>query len=86
MSHILCFAHNIQQFLVDNLDNFKRFLTGYRIDEYVTMKVHAILGRKYTVFILSSCINQFDFIVRGIDSGDFRKSYDENPKIYELIL
>lgn len=41
------------------------------------MKIHAILCWEYAVFILSSCVNQFDFIVRGIDAGDFCESWSK---------
>lgn len=75
---VLDFPWNIQQLVINNLYNFKTLCTGYTIHEDITMNVHRILCRKYTIFILTCCIYQLNFIILAIYSCTFRKCWKTN--------
>ena len=50
------------------------------------MDVHRVLGRKYTVLVLTSCVDQFKFIILAIDTRGLCKSCNKKKKdvfVYE---
>lgn len=72
--HSLDFAHHIQQFVIDDLDDFERFRRVDRIHEHVAVHVHRILGGKYRIFVLSRRVDEFQVVILISDAGGFREN------------
>ena len=62
-TNILSLSHHVQQLLVDDLDDFERLLAGDRVHQHVPVEVHAVLGGKYAVLILTGGVDQFHLVV-----------------------
>lgn len=84
-NYSLCLAHDINKFLIDDLNHFERFLAGDGINENVPMKVHGVLRWKDAVFVLTSSIYQLNFIIGIIDSRNFAKCYGDKRKQQQLL-
>lgn len=78
--HLLGFAHHVHQLLVNDLHHLEGLETGNRVYQHVTVEVHAVLGRKYAVDILTSCVNQLHLVISRVDARDFGEGF--KLKIY----
>lgn len=63
----------------------ERLEASDRVDQHIPMEVHAVLGREYTVDILTSSVDEFHLVVGGVDSSDFGESCNNQTIIYYLL-
>lgn len=69
----LNFADDVQEFVVDDLHDLEAFTRRDRIHEDVSVKVHAVLSGEDAEFVLTGCVDQFHFVVGGIESNGLRE-------------
>lgn len=84
--HLLNFSGHIQQFFINNLNNFKWFWRSYRVYQDISMDIHRILCRENGIFILTRSIHQFQIIFLTTYSSCFCKCCTKNKiKLTKLL-
>lgn len=72
--YLLDFAYHVEQLVIDDLYYLKTLTRVDRVNQHVAMEVHAVLGREYTVLVLTCSVHQLYFIVGRIQPNKLCES------------